>query len=63
MSSSIHYIGEESSAELSDEISNPFHLETCAAYMFHKILSNSQYGIGNILSSSIKNFKASYEDP
>jgi hypothetical protein len=30
----------EESEEMLDEPDNPFHLEACAAYMFHKILSN-----------------------
>lgn len=30
--------------------------------MFHKILSNEKYGIGNIIFSSINNFNAEFED-
>ena len=30
----------EDGEQILDEPDNPFHLEACAAYMFHKILSN-----------------------
>lgn len=30
--------------------------------MFHKILSNEKYGIGNIIYSSIRNFNSEYEE-
>jgi hypothetical protein len=30
----------EENEQILDEPENPFHLEACAAYMFHKILSN-----------------------
>jgi hypothetical protein len=31
--------------------------------MFHKILANEKYGIGNLLHSSINNFNSEYSDP
>lgn len=30
--------------------------------MFHKILSNEQYGIGSVLMKSLKNYQNSYSD-
>lgn len=30
--------------------------------MFHKILSNEQYGIGNLLSRSLKDYTHSFSD-
>jgi hypothetical protein len=30
--------------------------------MFHKILSNEQYGIGNILSRSLKDYSNTFSD-
>jgi len=30
--------------------------------MFHKILSNEQYGIGNILGRSLKDYNNSFTD-
>ena len=48
--------------QILDEPDNPFHLEACAAYMFHKILSNEQYGIGSTMAQSIKSFANCYSD-
>ena len=52
----------DQSEEILDEPDNPFHLEACAAYMFHKILSNEKYGIGNVLAHSLKDYSYSFSD-
>lgn len=39
---------------------NPFHLEACAIYMFHKILSNENYSIGSLLKTSLSNYREKF---
>ena len=51
----------EETMEMTEQQSNPFYLESCAAYMFHKILSNKNYGLGNLIHTSINNFNNTYE--
>lgn len=52
----------EESEQMLEEPDNPFHLEACAAYMFHKILSNEKYGIGNVVGLALKNYANDYSD-
>ena len=51
----------EEELESGEHQTNPFYLESCASYMFHKILSNEKYGLGSTLHSSINNFKAEFK--
>lgn len=55
-------VQEEDEIELGEQQTNPFYLQSCAAYMFHKILSNEKYGIGSLLHTSINNFNNEYKD-
>lgn len=45
-----------------EQQTNPFYLESCAAYMFHKILSNKNYGLGSMIHNQINHFNNLHEE-